>query len=147
MKGPTGEINQYFVNARPHVLCSIGTQASWEDDLLIQLAAVCAIGSKAIVLKDLQSFVSTLPMAVQDIISFKTRDQLPKTQAVLMHGSTEEILKFSQFLSQREGPLASLIGLQPGTLDLPLSRLVQERSISVNTTAAGGNASLMSSVS
>ncbi|NDD02521.1 MAG: aldehyde dehydrogenase family protein [Betaproteobacteria bacterium] len=147
MKGPTGEINQYFVNARPHVLCSIGTQASWEDDLLIQLAAICAIGSKAIVLKDLQSFVSTLPMAVQDIISFKTRDQLPKTQAVLMHGSTEEILKFSQFLSQREGPLASLIGLQPGTLDLPLSRLVQERSISVNTTAAGGNASLMSSVS
>ena len=147
MKGPTGETNQYFVNPRPHVLCNIGTQASWEDDLLIQLAAVAAVGSKAIVLKDLQSFVSTLPMAVQDIISFTTRDQLPKTQTVLMHGSTEEILNFSLSLSQREGPLASLIGLQPGTLDLPLSRLVQERSISVNTTAAGGNASLMSSVS
>ena len=37
----------------------------------------------------------------------------------------------------------ALTVLRPGERDVPLERLVLERSLSVNTAAAGGNASLM----
>ena len=36
-----------------------------------------------------------------------------------------------------------MTALQPGTTDIPLERLMIERALSVNTAAAGGNASLM----
>ena len=38
---------------------------------------------------------------------------------------------------------AACTALQAGTAQVPLARLVGERSISTNTAAAGGNASLM----
>jgi delta 1-pyrroline-5-carboxylate dehydrogenase len=41
------------------------------------------------------------------------------------------------------GQDAALLGLAPGDRDFDLDRLVLERSLSVNTAAAGGNASLM----
>jgi RHH-type proline utilization regulon transcriptional repressor/proline dehydrogenase/delta 1-pyrroline-5-carboxylate dehydrogenase len=37
----------------------------------------------------------------------------------------------------------ALIALEPGDPAVPLERLVMERALSVNTAAAGGNASLM----
>ena len=40
-------------------------------------------------------------------------------------------------------PIVSLTGLTPGDARVPLERLVIERSLSINTAAAGGNASLM----
>ena len=39
--------------------------------------------------------------------------------------------------------LVGLTALPPGSTELPLERLVIERAVSINTTAAGGNASLM----
>jgi delta 1-pyrroline-5-carboxylate dehydrogenase len=41
------------------------------------------------------------------------------------------------------GQDAALLGLAPGDRDFDLDRLVLERSLSVNTAAAGGNVSLM----
>jgi len=46
-------------------------------------------------------------------------------------------------LARREGPLVPVIDLAPGDAAIPLERLLVERSISINTAAAGGNASLM----
>jgi len=43
----------------------------------------------------------------------------------------------------RPGAIVSLQGLVPGEANIVLDRLVLERSLSVNTAAAGGNASLM----
>ena len=40
------------------------------------------------------------------------------------------------------GPVG-VTALQPGATDIPLERLMIERALSVNTAAAGGNASLM----
>ena len=46
-------------------------------------------------------------------------------------------------LAARPGPIVGLTVLRPGATDVPLARLLTERSTSVNTAAAGGNASLM----
>jgi RHH-type proline utilization regulon transcriptional repressor/proline dehydrogenase/delta 1-pyrroline-5-carboxylate dehydrogenase len=46
-------------------------------------------------------------------------------------------------LAQRSGPIVLLHAFDPGDAQIPLERLVVERSLSVNTAAAGGNASLM----
>ncbi|EGH48493.1 trifunctional transcriptional regulator/proline dehydrogenase/pyrroline-5-carboxylate dehydrogenase, partial [Pseudomonas syringae pv. pisi str. 1704B] len=44
LAGPTGERNSYAILPREHVLCL----ADDENDLLIQLAAVLAVGSSAV---------------------------------------------------------------------------------------------------
>jgi len=44
----------------------------------------------------------------------------------------------------RAGPIVQVQGLAPGETGIVLERLLIERSLSVNTAAAGGNASLMS---
>jgi RHH-type proline utilization regulon transcriptional repressor/proline dehydrogenase/delta 1-pyrroline-5-carboxylate dehydrogenase len=46
-------------------------------------------------------------------------------------------------LAQRPGAIVTLTALRPGDVAVPLARLVSESSISTNTAAAGGNASLM----
>ena len=46
-------------------------------------------------------------------------------------------------LAERAGPIVGVEGLRPGETALPLERLVVERALSVNTAAAGGNATLM----
>ena len=46
-------------------------------------------------------------------------------------------------LARRPGPIIGVTALQSGAVDIPLERLLIERALSVNTAAAGGNASLM----
>jgi RHH-type proline utilization regulon transcriptional repressor/proline dehydrogenase/delta 1-pyrroline-5-carboxylate dehydrogenase len=46
-------------------------------------------------------------------------------------------------LAARPGPIIGMVGLRSGESGVPLERLVVERSLSINTAAAGGNASLM----
>jgi len=63
--------------------------------------------------------------------------------AVLHHGDADALRAVCQALAQRPGPIVGVTGLPTGATDVPLERLVHERSVSVNTAAAGGNASLM----
>ena len=63
--------------------------------------------------------------------------------AVICHDDAAALLAVAQTLADRAGPIVSLIGLDPGDMRIPLERLVIERSLSINTAAAGGNASLM----
>ena len=46
-------------------------------------------------------------------------------------------------MAERAGPIVGVVALEPGHHDIPLERLLVERALSVNTAAAGGNASLM----
>ncbi len=48
-----------------------------------------------------------------------------------------------QAVAERDGPIISVQGYRSGDQHLFLERLVHERAVSVNTAAAGGNASLM----
>jgi RHH-type proline utilization regulon transcriptional repressor/proline dehydrogenase/delta 1-pyrroline-5-carboxylate dehydrogenase len=48
-----------------------------------------------------------------------------------------------QRIAARPGPIVGVRGFAPGDADIPLESLVVERALSINTAAAGGNASLM----
>ncbi len=49
----------------------------------------------------------------------------------------------SASLAARPGPIVGVQRLTPGASEIHLERLLVERSLSINTAAAGGNASLM----
>jgi RHH-type proline utilization regulon transcriptional repressor/proline dehydrogenase/delta 1-pyrroline-5-carboxylate dehydrogenase len=60
--------------------------------------------------------------------------------ALLFEGSDDEADGWRERLAARDGPILPLLRAEP---DYDLSRLVVERTLSINTAAAGGNASLM----
>ena len=62
---------------------------------------------------------------------------------VIHHGESDKLQDTSISIAQRTGPIVSIIGLHEGQTQIPLERLFIERVVSVNTAAAGGNASLM----
>ncbi len=143
LNGPTGERNSYSLLPREHVLCL----AENEQDLLIQLAAILAIGSQAVLPKGplSSSLLERLPAPVQariQHVSDWTQDNV-RFDTVLYHGNAEQLRNVNRQLSERSGPIIGLQGLASGETDIPLERLLIERALSINTAAAGGNASLM----
>ncbi len=142
LPGPTGERNVYSVVPRAWIACL----AEEEKDLLTQLAAVLAVGSKAVWQGVLSGeLLRGLPDGVQASIDWiagsAARDA--RVQAVLQHGTPDELIATGRLLADRPGAIVLLQGLAPGSTQLVLDGLVHERSLSVNTAAAGGNASLM----
>ena len=69
--------------------------------------------------------------------------QRPVTEALLFAGTASDAAPLQRSLSDCEGMIVPLVTeRQDGSYDL--YRLVAEKVVSINTTAAGGNASLMS---
>jgi len=141
LPGPTGERNVYRLVARQAVLCL----ARRDEDRLVQLAAVLAVGSRAIWPEDTWPLVARLPAAVQSCIAIASDWTVPEIafDAVLFHGGIDELARVGAQLAQRPGPVVSVERLAPGETAIPLERLLVERSVSINTAAAGGNATLM----
>jgi RHH-type transcriptional regulator, proline utilization regulon repressor / proline dehydrogenase / delta 1-pyrroline-5-carboxylate dehydrogenase len=141
LAGPTGEANLYAMRPRDTVLCL----AQDDDDLLLQLAAVLAVGSCALWPAGAQPLWARLPDAARDRVALVQdwRHASIEFDAVLHHGDAAELLAVGRDVAARPGPIVGVTGLRAGALDLPLERLVLERSLSINTAAAGGNASLM----
>ncbi|WP_040327701.1 L-glutamate gamma-semialdehyde dehydrogenase, partial [Acidovorax delafieldii] len=142
LPGPTGERNTYTLLPRSKVLC----HASQMGDALTQLAAVLACGGTAVWPAALASAAATLPQEVQASIELQT-DPLasadPAIAACLYHGGSDALRALCQAIAQRPGAIVSVTALPEGSAEVPLERLVTERAVSINTAAAGGNASLM----
>ena len=62
---------------------------------------------------------------------------------LLHHGDAVARQALCRRMAERAGPIVGVVALEPGYHDIPLERLLVERALSVNTAAAGGNASLM----
>ena len=143
LNGPTGERNSYSLLPRDRVLCL----AENDHDLLNQLAAVLSVGSEAVIVDtpSARAMIDQLPDAVRArILPVNDWTREGKTfDVVLHHGSREQLLQASQQLAQRSGPIVGIEGLASGNTEIPLERLLIERALSINTAAAGGNASLM----
>jgi RHH-type proline utilization regulon transcriptional repressor/proline dehydrogenase/delta 1-pyrroline-5-carboxylate dehydrogenase len=144
LPGPTGERNSYATLPRRTVLCV----ANDDRDQMTQLAAVLSVGSRAAwVVSDRASRLARmLPDAVSQSIETVKSDvgaAESRFDAVLFHGSPDECRSLLRRLAERPGPLVSLHAFSPGEEPLALERLLNERVVSVNTAAAGGNASLM----
>ncbi len=145
LNGPTGEANLYALLPREAVLCLADNAEDGHADLLVQLAAVLAVGSRAVWPADRQVLWERLPEAVRERISLAQDWQVPAVHfdALLHHGSADRLLEVLQILAQRPGPIVGVSAMAAGEAGVPLERLVIERSLSINTAAAGGNASLM----
>jgi RHH-type proline utilization regulon transcriptional repressor/proline dehydrogenase/delta 1-pyrroline-5-carboxylate dehydrogenase len=141
LAGPTGERNVYSLQPRDAVLCL----ADADGDRLVQLAAVLAVGSRAVWPAAASPLRRQLPSAVRErieVVADWARADV-RFDAVLHHGSAAELLDVLRVVAGRPGPIVGVEGRRPGETVLPLERLVVERAVSINTAAAGGNATLM----
>ncbi|MBA5704756.1 trifunctional transcriptional regulator/proline dehydrogenase/L-glutamate gamma-semialdehyde dehydrogenase [Pantoea agglomerans] len=141
LPGPTGERNTFSLLPRDQVLCL----ADNEQDALIQLAAVTSVGSKALWQDDElhRALLSSLPDAVKARITLARDPLAAEFDAVIYHGDADQLRTLCEQIAAREGAIVSVQGFARGETNLLLERLLIERSLSVNTAAAGGNASLM----
>ena len=143
LPGPTGERNTYSVLPREHVLCLADNEA----DLLTQFAAVLAVGSSALCSdgEPAKGLRSRLPKELQGklrLVADWTKDDVA-FDAVIHHGHSDQLRAVCQQVAKRAGAIVGVHGLSSGDQQIALERLVIERAVSVNTAAAGGNASLM----
>ena len=145
LTGPTGEANLYAALPREAVLCLAAQGPDGDADRLMQIAAVLTVGSRAVWPADARALWEQLPHAARERVSLAQdwRAETVHFDAVLQHGAAEERLELLRTLAQRPGPIVGVTALASGDTAVPLERLLIERSLSINTAAAGGNASLM----
>ncbi len=120
MPGPTGELNRLFTYPRPPVLC-LGPGAAATRD---QVAAVELLGGDAV--------------AVEGRLAPESLGTLPAFGAAIWWGDEATARDYARALAERAGPIIPLVTGQPDT-----AHALFERHLCVDTTAAGGNASLL----
>ncbi|MGJ8525265.1 Bifunctional protein PutA [Halomonadaceae bacterium LMG 33818] len=143
LPGPTGERNTYSLLPRHHILCL----ATDPEDLLIQLAAVTAIGAKSIWedTEETRKLHAKLPKNIRSRVELVSdwRQEGVAYDAVLYHGDSDTLLNVTQAVAARDGAIVNVFGMGNGETNVPIEHLLIEHALSINTAAAGGNASLM----
>jgi RHH-type proline utilization regulon transcriptional repressor/proline dehydrogenase/delta 1-pyrroline-5-carboxylate dehydrogenase len=143
LKGPVGERNVYSLSARGAVLCDAPVI---ENSMIAQLGCVLAAGSRAILQGKPAEFLrKCLPEAMRNTIELAS--PASRFDAVLTDRQGADLVALLGEFARHEGPIVSVFRVDVDTLrrdEAPLDFLLCERSLCVNTTAAGGNASLMS---
>jgi RHH-type transcriptional regulator, proline utilization regulon repressor / proline dehydrogenase / delta 1-pyrroline-5-carboxylate dehydrogenase len=144
MPGPVGERNLYALLPRGTVRCV----ARSETGLLVQIAAAFATGNRVVVERGalIDALLAALPAELNSLIS--TDIETAAVAAVLFEGDGDALSRLARALAETSDTVLPIYGVHNDFLstndDYPLEWLVTERSISTNTAAAGGNASLMS---
>ncbi len=136
LAGPVGERNLYALHPRGRILLLPQTRAG----LLEQLAAVLACGNEAVV-----GDASGLRLALSEEVAARVRWVEDWTQAgpfagALVEGDAAQVRAAQARIAALPGPI---VLTQAGCAGYRLEWLMEEVSTSINTTAAGGNASLM----
>jgi RHH-type proline utilization regulon transcriptional repressor/proline dehydrogenase/delta 1-pyrroline-5-carboxylate dehydrogenase len=138
LPGPTGERNTLSFAPRGGVLCA----ASNTGALLNQMAAALATGNTVVVAAQSANLIpSGLPKQVHQHIRVTDNpaQDIEIAIALVDDGQRATVLPL---LATRKGALIPTVETtEAGAIDL--WRLVAERALCINTTAAGGNASLM----
>ena len=139
LPGPTGESNRLSFTPRGTVLCAPGTAAG----LLNQLAASLATGNRALVLAPTpESIPADLPAAVKERVRFVGKEEIDAADIAIALVETGLAGSLRTQLAARPGAIVGIVDTDV-LVPVDLWRLVAERAVCVNTTAAGGNASLM----
>jgi len=141
LPGPVGERNSYALHPRGAVLL----RPASTDGLFHQLAAALATGNDVIIEGELAAgrLLGNLPSRVQARI----RSGHDSPSAALVEAGPGELGAILRDLAARRGPIIPVQAATSAQMYMAdaycLEWLVEEVSTSVNTTAAGGNASLM----
>ncbi|MDP5151708.1 bifunctional proline dehydrogenase/L-glutamate gamma-semialdehyde dehydrogenase PutA [Rheinheimera baltica] len=157
LPGPTGESNTLHIEPRGCVVCYADKSTSfnfWAISIITALGAgntVITVASElffeeAMAFRD--KFIAT--GVAPGVFQVAKPDQL---QAILAHSHlagavvaarSSRLGYFSEQLAQREGAILPVISAE--YYDTLIKRLVTEKTISIDTTASGGNTSLMTMV-
>ena len=147
LPGPVGERNLYALHPRGRVLLVPKT----EEGLLRQVAAALATGN-AVAIDDVASLkpaLSDLPASVAARLSWSADwEKSGPFAGALIEGDTQDVRNATRKIAALSGPLvlvqaASSEELASDPEAYCLNWLLEEVSTSINTAAAGGNASLM----
>jgi RHH-type proline utilization regulon transcriptional repressor/proline dehydrogenase/delta 1-pyrroline-5-carboxylate dehydrogenase len=141
LPGPVGERNLYALHPRGTILLVPASR----EGLFHQLAASLATGNHVAIDADaaLVAMLADLPASV----GARIRSDASEVSAALAEGGGAEVTALLTRLAEREGAIVTVQAAstealrEPGAYSLDL--LIEEVSLSINTTAAGGNASLM----
>ncbi|MGQ3030367.1 MAG: hypothetical protein ACT60Q_18715, partial [Ferrovibrionaceae bacterium] len=108
------------------------------------LAAVLATGGRPVLPKGPagDTVVAALPAMLRDVVARGTADDA-EIDAVLFAGDADHLAALRRQLAGRAGIIVPVVTEAELTQGIGLERLMVERSLSANTAAAGGNASLM----
>lgn len=148
LPGPVGERNLYSVHPRGTILLVPKT----EQGFFWQLASVLATGNAAVVdrASGFETLLKTAPNSVKARVRFADQaDWAAQDLAgALLEGEGEALIALNKTIAALPGPLLlvqAASSAETGGEQTPycLNWLVEEVSISTNTAAAGGNASLM----
>ena len=140
LPGPTGEANIYQLHPRGRVLCMPVSAQGWQA----QRQACAQSGSQAILLDRLG--LGGWQEAPAEQIAMSDLGEADY-DAVLFEGDSDELRQVLGQVAERRGPIVGVQGLLTQELEggaaYVVERLLREVSVSTNTAAAGGNASLM----
>jgi RHH-type proline utilization regulon transcriptional repressor/proline dehydrogenase/delta 1-pyrroline-5-carboxylate dehydrogenase len=137
LKGPVGEDNRLRFLSRGTVL-GVATSI---PDALHQFGAALATGNRFLMHGDetAKRLLDRLPQPLRACIAGAAAWETSSFQAVLI-ADEARVLEIAQSLARRAGPIIPALTANPF---YSLAMLVKERTVSINTAAAGGNASLM----
>ena len=146
LPGPTGEQNTLRLHPRGKMLCIGGDVPR---DIARQIALCLIAGNTVLALEtpETMTMLNKLKAALEDhgfdndtltLVSAKEADALIEgdIKGVTADGSQRETLAAK--LCRRDGPILPLL-----SADTDVERFYHERTVTINTTAAGGNASLL----
>ncbi|MEW9855353.1 trifunctional transcriptional regulator/proline dehydrogenase/L-glutamate gamma-semialdehyde dehydrogenase [Novosphingobium sp. M1R2S20] len=132
LPGPVGERNVYMLHPRGRILLKPASTAG----LYAQMAAVLATGNRGTV--EGMELPQDLPRSVAEVFAARSEP----FAGVLVEGDRERVSDAVHTAAQLPG---AIVPVHASDKDTPWHSdwLLEEVSLSVNTTAAGGNASLM----
>ena len=141
MPGPTGETNQLSAHPRGLVLCLGPTRA---DALLQAISALAQQNSVVIVAEQAAQIGELLRQAgmsaagIDGSVEPDSLRIITGVDAIMSQADVEQLRAYRIALAERDGKLIPLISEL-----VELDRLIVERHLCIDTTAAGGNASLI----
>jgi RHH-type transcriptional regulator, proline utilization regulon repressor / proline dehydrogenase / delta 1-pyrroline-5-carboxylate dehydrogenase len=143
LTGPVGERNLYSLRSRGGVFC----HASSQEAAIVQIACALSTGNRALLRGPAaQGLYDSLPRGLRADIGLADVETLANVALTDCEG--QALLDFSLEIAKQKGPIVSVFSLSAARLHAgehwPLDWLLNERAVTINTTAAGGNASLMS---
>ncbi len=137
LPGPTGETNTLEFQPRGVVLC----MARDERTQIAQAKAALALGNKVMMLRDPVSFGARDHLAGANIVLADAIEPAA-IDAVLLDVDPDRARRVRAEFAAAPGRIIPVIAGTKGQSDW--GRLVVERTVTVNTAAAGGNAALLS---
>jgi RHH-type transcriptional regulator, proline utilization regulon repressor / proline dehydrogenase / delta 1-pyrroline-5-carboxylate dehydrogenase len=158
LPGPTGESNSLHLEPRGCLLLVLDDDRHNGEYLMAVVSALVAGNSVTAVateelLAEWQTLASALvsaglPESLLCLQALASAGELlldPALAGAMVHARSRHLHAVAQLLATREGPILPLIScVAPATL---LQQTLVEKTVSIDTTAAGGNASLMTMAS